>query len=355
MSDPFISVHILAKENTNLGELFLDSCLLSLKDSFYPNEIILMNNGCNKRITEKLFDLHKFDFKDHGCELKVYGTEAQDFCALRNQCLDATNPNADYVHWIDTDEVYYPEDLDILKNQVLSQVIGKMSVGWSYFYHFMIDPFNVQCDNLHKKAALELDDYRVAKDNIFGYHKGLRWNKEEKVHEHMINLLPNGHIVQTQTEYLHYGYCRQQWRTVTKWLHYDYIKHGHVNHYKVENVHIDPNGVEVPHDTPNSKMIQKEYFRDWRVPNGDFLQDRRTVCTPYPNKIAGIERSSLPQGALDIIGSAKTGSEWDVRINTLDNSDFLQEWVQKYQECNNSWSATLDWVVDEMVKIDWAV
>lgn len=348
---PFVSTHILSKETTNLGVKFLEAAFTSLHQAAYPNEIVILDNGS----FEPIFDLYSTwipKFKEFDCEVKIIKSDANNFCDLRNQCLEHTNPNATYIHWQDTDEVYYPEDLDILKNNVIPNH-PKFGMGWSTFYHFMIHPFQIQADNLKTKKIHELvkDDCRSSKDNMFWYHKGLKWVPTKRVHEKMGNVL-NFPSLHTGMEYCHFGYIRPQWVTCLKWLHYDIIEHGHVGHYKTENVFVTEDGVEVPDGTPNSKMIQKEYLREWRTPTKDFLWDRRAVCLPFPNVTC---REYLPEAAVTMLNGCTNEKEWSEYCGKLDSIEFLERWEQKYKECNNSWSATLDWVVQEMEKVKWAI
>jgi len=331
---------MIVKENTHLGEKFLNACFKSLHEGYYPNEIILIDNGSSDFILD-LQNQWKKDLKDDlDCNVKIINSDLKDFTSLRNLCIEHTSPTTDFMHWIDSDEVYYPQDLDRLKNYIMPANPHASEI-WTLFYHFMINPFMIQD--------------KCSKDNIFGFHKGLKW--QGKTHEKLHNK-KQGSIVgnsATRVEYLHYGYIRHQWRTCLKWLHYDYIQHGHVNGYKLENLE------------ENSKTVQKDWFRDWRDPN-HVVHDRRRCCSLFPNgkeeitvkllqdgKLKPLHyycKTDLPDAALELMNGCKNEQQWIAYIDSLDGNDFWEQWQDKKNEVG-SWRETLDWVVDEMNKIDW--
>lgn len=352
---PFVSVHMIVKEQTQLGIKFLDACLESLHEASYPNELVIVDNGSHTDVFD-LYSTWRPLFENFDCDFKIIKSDCKNFMDLRNTCLDHTSPFTDYFHWIDSDEVYYSSDLDLLKNECMAKEKNVRQI-WTYFYHFMINPFMVQSDNLRRKKLEELtiDEYRSSKDNIFGYHQGIRWGKGadgqiKKVHEKVENK-KEGKDVDFECSYLHLGYTRKAFETMFKWMHYDYIEHGHINHYKMENVSHLEDGTEVENGTPNSKMTQKEYLRDWRVPNGDFLQDRRKYCTPFPNKVC---REDLPESFITLLNGCKNESDWLTYINKLDkDSEFLNKWVEEYNK-TKSWASTMDWCLAEAIKNDWS-
>ena len=327
----FISVHMIVKENTRLGLKFLNGCFKSLYDAQYPDEIVLCDNGSFKLVFE-LYREWIGKFKEFGCEVKLFSSNAKDFTGLRNECLARTNPDAHYWHWIDSDEMYYPEDLDVLKNDVVKDRLDFRQI-WTYFHHFMIHPWQIQD--------------MATKDNFFRFTPKVRWHGG--VHEHVHpDSLPEGHCFQSEVEYLHYGYVRQQWRTCLKWLHYDWIQHGHLNGYKRENI-----------QNPDGSVVQKDWFRDWRHPN-NILWDRNTVCKPYPNDKT---KNFVCQGATDLVNpqfmfdssfNELNIDNWSEYTEELDKSEFWQKWQDKYEEVG-TWTDTLDWVAQEMVKCDWSV
>jgi hypothetical protein len=301
-----------------------------LYDANYPDEIILCDNGS----FQPVLDLYKDwtdKFKEHDCQIKLFHSNSKDFTSLRNECLARTNKCADYWHWIDSDEIYYPEDLDILKNDVVKDRKDIKQI-WTYFFHFMIHPWQIQdvC----------------SKDNFFRFSPNVRWYGG--VHEHVRpDSLPQGMVVQSGVEYLHYGYVRQQWRTCLKWLHYDWIQHGHLNGYKLENC-----------ENPDKSITQKNWFRDWRHPN-NILWDRGPICKPYPS--SNWTKQYLCDGALDLLNpqfmfktkfDTLTIDNWDSYIEELDPSEFWQKWQEMYKKYGN-WADTLDWVAAEMVKCEW--
>lgn len=342
MSEPFVSVHQIVKENTNLGCEFINACYTSLLESGYPNEIVVVDNGSAPFVFD-VYSEWKKKFKDIDCNFILIKSDANTFCDLRNRCLESTYPKADFIMWCDSDEVWYPEDLDFLKTYVMLDTKNIAQI-WTYFYHFITHPFQIQVDPIQlKKNELTLDFIRCSKDNIFKYHKGLQWTKEKKVHEKMSNVLEGEAVWSTQSEYLHYGYCRHQWRTFLKWLHYDIIEHGHVGGYKDENIT----------DKDGNIVEQKDYLRDWRVPNGNFLWDRNAICIPYPATEIG-SRDYLPEGAKQLIGDCKNEKDWIKRIDDLDGNEFLHRWEEKVKEVG-SWKNSLDWVVEECQKTNWGL
>lgn len=326
----FISVHMIVKENTKLGLKFLNGCFQSLYDAQYPDEIVLCDNGSFKPVFG-IYHQWISKFKSYGCNVKLFQSDAKDFTGLRNECLSRTNRDAHYWHWIDSDEMYYPEDLDVLKNDLIQDRTDIRQI-WTYFYHFMIHPWQIQD--------------KCTKDNFFRFTPNVRWYGG--VHEHVHpDSLPEGSILQSNVEYLHYGYVRQQWRTCLKWLHYDWIQHGHLNGYKRENC-----------QNSDGSITQKDWFRDWRHPNS-ILWDRNSVCKPYPSDIGtkdyvcqGAEDLVNPQFLFDTKFDELNANNWNDYIEELDKNEFWQKWQDKNKEVGN-WTDTLDWVVDEMVKCDW--
>src|SRR5947208_1150748 len=115
----FISVHMIVKERTNLGYKFLEAAFTSLYEATYPHEIILIDNGSSDKVLNTLYPKWIEKFKKVGITLKAYCNSSDDFGELRNQCIALTSPLAHIVHWIDSDEVYFPEDLDNFKNYLL--------------------------------------------------------------------------------------------------------------------------------------------------------------------------------------------------------------------------------------------
>ncbi len=342
MSIPFMSVHIISKENTRLGEQFVHACLSPLVESQYPNEIVLVDNGSKDYIFD-VYNYYKPQFEAFDCEFKLIRSELCKFNDLRNLCIEHTNPLADFFHWIDTDESYFPQDLDVLKNTVIpNEKKYKIRQIWSCFYHFMINPLQVQVtlDKVRNNLPLDKDDCRSWKDNIFAFHKGIRWKHEEGVHEHVDNLA-EGLPLFSSMEYLHLGYCRAQWRTFIKWMHYDHIEHGHINAYKVENV--------------DGQM--QDYLRDcedlhkvvYNRNPGTCLRDRQPFCVPFPNVIC---RNETHEHFDKLLNGCKNNDDWQTYLSKLDSDDFWLQWQQKHKELG-SWKATLDWALDESLKAKW--
>lgn len=348
--NPFVSVHMIVKENTHLGESFGNGCFYSLHEAQYPNEIVLIDNGCPEFMTTNVFEPWKLKFKDIDCNFKIIKSDLTKFCDLRNLCLEHTNPNSDFITWQDFDEVFYPEDLDLVKNYLMPEHIGAGKI-WSYFYHTVISPFQVQV-NVNKvkaKQGLNLDDYRNSKDNIFSYNKNLRW--EGDVHEHLHNLTSDREV-QSNLEYMHYGYCKAQWRIMLKWLKYALLEFGHIGVYKDETIDVDEDGNNILDSKKERvKSVQLDYLRSWRSPD-NIIHDRREFCRTYPEVSIGT-KDHIPDGAKLIIGDCKTEADWISNLNKLDSNEFWLRWQDKYKEVG-SWKNTLDWAVGEMEKVGWS-
>ena len=340
---------MIVKESTNLGKLFLNACFQSLKDSQYPNEIVLIENGSTKDIFEEVYEPWTKTFKEMDIDLRVIPSDLKYFGELRNACIQNTNPKADWFHWMDSDESYYPEDLDSLRNYVLEKATNDgITLVWSYFYHLMIHPWQVQC-NPKQMVDYKADDIRSFKDNIFKFTKNVKFDKP--VHEKLTGR-DNQNSMQSNTEYIHMGYLRQQWRTSLKWLHYDMLEHGHVGGYKLENIEVDEDGNNIL-DThkPKIQTIQKDYFRDWRNPN-NVLWDRNSISVPWPNPAA--VRMTMPDGVNNILAAVETPNQegWDKFLDKLDGNEFWHRWQAKHDEVGN-WRETLDWVVSEAERVKW--
>lgn len=351
----FVSVHMLVKENTNLGKWFLKGSFKSLLQSEYPNEIVLVDNGCSKDVLDEVIFPWEQAFKDSGIDFKYHTSDLKLFRDLRNFCLEHTNPHANFWHWIDSDEIYYPEDLDVLKNYTLEDALRQdVSLVYSYFYHMMIHPFQVQ-NNPDKRDSVSgkwktynEDDFRSFKDNIFAFTPDVKWNKP--VHE-KVSGLKNSRIFQSSCEYIHLGYCRSQWRTFLKWLHYDVLEHGHVGGYKLENIEVDADGINIGESKkPAVKTIQKDYLRDWRYPD-NCLWDRNSISIPFP---AYCGKQHVPEGVRDMLDQLETQDEagWKKWIESIDDRSFYERWEAKKNEVG-CWKDTLDWAVEEAEKLKW--
>jgi hypothetical protein len=235
--------------------------------------------------------------------VKLIEDDSKVFCDLRNKALENTNPSAKYFHWIDSDEVLIPKEWTPIKEMLATYDTGQVH---TYGIHLMVNP--------------SLTQYTFTKENIFRLHRFLKWGKG--VHEKMQNPLPGIH--QADVHYLHFGYCKSQWRTFIKWIHYDMIEFGHVNRYKDENV--------------DGKIV--DYLRDWRNPNA-ILQDRIQASEKY--------KGEKPNVAMRIF---EHENDWETFIRSVDDQSFWIGWQEKFKELG-SWKVTLDWVVEEQSKAGW--
>ncbi len=316
--DPRVSVQIIAKETTPLGKLLFSCCLQALHDSDWADEIILVNDGCSADVI-KMVEGFDYAFQEKGVKfLTVLLTERKDYnySELRQAALDKTGEGMNVYHWVDTDEVYFPDHLSNFK-ETLRQKVEVFSQAYTYFYHMIFDPRTWQ--------------FKATKDNIFGFNGQQLWSKG--VHEKVVGIQP-GSKVQTNIEYLHFGYLRPQWQTCLKWLHYDMIEHGHVDGYKDERL-----------EDANGNVYTKPWFRDWRTPN-TILDDRRPESEengPWPD-------DKIPDAARPIF--EHTG-RWDEFLLETEDHTFWKNW-ESNAKAQGSWKDTLDIVIAAMTRCGWA-
>jgi len=314
--DTKVSIQIIAKETTPLGRLFFQCCLQALLDSDWPNEIIIVDNGCSADVLSMVDGFHQ-EFALQGTHLRVEPLLGNvTYSDLRNFGMSLISPDTTIYHWVDTDEVYFPEKLNQLR-KTLEKYEGKLRQIYTYFYHFTFDPRTWQ--------------FKATKDNIFAYHKGLHWTKG--VHEHVDGLLP-GQKVQTDVEYLHFGYLRPQWQTTLKWLHYDMLEFKNVDRYKDERL-----------EDQDKKVYTEPYFREWRTPN-TILDDRREECAkqgPWP-------RERVPAAAAPVYAQA---DRWDEFLRETEDYTLWDRW-QELCLAADGWRDTLDEIVRIMEACNWS-
>jgi len=314
---PRVSVHICAKETTPLGKLFFQCCLQALQDSNWPDEIIIVDDGCSKPVVE-LYMWFAELFRNRGVPVTTASAGGiKTYAGLRNKALELTDRFCTVMHWIDTDEVYFPDQLNALKRDL--EHVPDFRQAYTYFYHFINNPLQWQ--------------FKATKDNIFRFSPTLKW--EKGVHEKMTGLVGTA-AVQTNVQYLHFGYIRPQWQTCLKWLHYDMIEHGNVDRYKDERF-----------EDADKKVYTKPWFREWRTPN-TILDDRIPVCKeqgPWDVK-------NVPAAARPIYEHA---NEWDQFLLRIEDHSFWNHWEYLAKApglCN--WRETLDQVVKEMTECGWS-
>lgn len=283
-----VCVHIIAKETTNFGSLMFRSCLDSMKD--YADEIVVIDNGCSEDIVKMVKEYNVNYHRDEGTNFKDLRNSALDKMELKDpEC---------FIHWIDTDEVYFSSTLLHLK----SQLDPNHSTVTTQLVHFMIDPDKYQ--------------YLEKKRNIYKWHPGLRWVGD--VHENITNVAP-GKSIDTNLNYLHFGYCREQWKTFLKWLFYDTLQFNHVDRYKDERLE---DGTTVP------------YLRDWRTPD-TIIEDRRPETKQYVGNYP-VEMSEWFQAWQN------SGKEWREYLEEINGEDPLWEYWKKLYEEKGNWRDTLE-------------
>lgn len=207
---PWISLQIVAREIDALGLAWYRSCLESLTG--YPDELIVVDNGSSPEVLAMVRELLP-RFANHRL---IEAPAERDFSRLRNLALEATDPRATHVHWVDSDEIFRPHELPELRRALRDPRVA----AWStVLVHLMIDPERVE--------------NRQVKWNVFRYAPGMRWSRG--VHE-VLEGGPAGPRSFAPIEHLHLGYCRPQWQTFLKWLRYAELEHGDIERYRLETV-----------------------------------------------------------------------------------------------------------------------
>ena len=125
--------------------------------------------------------------------------EDQGFAAARNLLLANVN-DGDHVLYVDADECHFPEQLQLLKDQILpiTDDIG------AHFIHFTLG------SNAFEKFE--------ARTIIVRKTKGTRW--EGKVHEKLVHDDPNRYLFHSDYHYAHFGYVRDQSLIANHWKQY---------------------------------------------------------------------------------------------------------------------------------------
>jgi len=296
MSEPKISVHILAKETTELGNRLFESCVQSILDADYAYEIIIVDNGCEPGLVDGQWG---------ECQITVIdGTNIADFAALRNLALEYTGKDCTHFHWIDTDECYPKETLSKLKEMAKNDNISAIT---TWFWHFMIDPTQWQ--------------EQQNKTNFYKLVPGIKW--ELPVHEHLVGY-DKTKVAHLNASYHHYGYIRPQWVQALKWIKYDVWQKGNANHYREY------------YDGGWEKVV--DYYSDERTPD-QCLEDRRSYCSKYiGNHTDGFEKNIIEPW----IDSGKTWNEW---LKTINDCTMWDEWEEKRKELG-SWKDTISWACE---------
>lgn len=211
---PRISVHIIAKETTNYGRMIFEASLRSLLigNSGYADQIILVDDGCSDDVVQMFVSLFpSCGFNEGNLKIVVSNGAYPSFAEKRNVCLEYTHKDSDFIHWIDTDDIYHTGILNNFKDNFLSvpEKVKDLSKGICYFYHAMGCPWLIE-------------EY-YPKDNFFRYNSNLRWGKS--VHERLENLSPGSEML-IPLFYYHVGYTRSVISTSCKWIHYSMLEDG---------------------------------------------------------------------------------------------------------------------------------
>jgi glycosyltransferase involved in cell wall biosynthesis/GT2 family glycosyltransferase len=286
--DPWLSLHIVAKETTPLGLEFFRSCLRSLVD--YADEFIIVDNGCSGNV------LAMVNEELRGRMFRVLpALGVRDFSLLRNMALENTSRPATHIHWVDTDEIFFPSQLLRLKEALRDPDIAVMHV---LLVHFMREPTLVQ-------------DVQVNRC-IFRRTAGLRWRGV--VHE-VVEGAAKGRTSFMPARFLHFGYCRPQWETCLKWLQYAALEYGSLDRYRWEMV-----GGE-----------RRAWFGERRSPD-TIVEDREVG--PYEGKYP-------PSCAPWLEAWHHSGLPWRDFLKTMVDHTPWEEWQRLARE-SGSWEATLE-------------
>lgn len=302
MTEPKISVHMLAKEETELGRRLFLSAVESVLEADYAHQLVILDNGCKPEIIKDVEDLTlKYFDQDRIDWTSIVESDSRDFSELRNKCLELTRDECSHFHWIDTDEIYPKNSLDKIKRVLVQQ---DPAAVMNYFTHFMIDPLQWQLQQ--------------NKINVYKLVPGLRWNKA--VHEHLLGY-DEKNVIAANAHYLHFGYIRPQWMQALKWLRYDVWEKGHANGYREY------------FDEGWNKVV--DYYHDDRTPN-QCLEDRREYCQPYEGSYPPAFRKYI----LDPWDSSRL--QWDDWLDSIMDWQTWVEW-QVEREAKGSWKETIGW------------
>ncbi len=233
---PKLIANILATVKSEDDRILLKACI----DSIYPvvDKILILASK----------DEH-FDEWAHLDKVSVFWRdpdfiEKNGFAAARNELL-AKVPIDDFVLWIDSDEVAFPEQLKHLYDLLQSDSVFLDGIT-THFIHFCLG------SNAYERFERRL--------NIFKNHAALRW--VGKTHEKLNR--PPYSVFHSDYIYHHYGYVRDQAYVFSRWRQYALLE-GQENPYHVEEV----DGEILP------------YFRDERDGPDKILEDRKKTLLPY--------------------------------------------------------------------------
>lgn len=306
MTEPKISVHILAKETDNFGKLLFESTIQCLLDAKYAYQIIVIDNGCGYSAMKSI-DMMCNSAVNSGI-LPVYTkieAEGDSFAALRNQAIEKIDPVCTHLHWIDTDECYPMVTCAAIKEIIRQTDANALQLN---FTHFMITP------SLYQEVYPKINVHRIKPE--------LKWTGE--VHETLV--YDKSEVIVTDLHYLHFGYIRPQWQTAIKWLRYDVWQHGHANAYRQFN----------------DDGVTKDYYTDDKTPD-QCLDDRLTVAKTYDPDKYGFPRPFVDFVLMPWVDSRLSWNDW---VNEMVGTEIWERWQDKREELG-SWKATIGWICEE--------
>ncbi|NUM33095.1 MAG: glycosyltransferase [Candidatus Brocadiae bacterium] len=293
---PRISVHIISKETDLLGLHFFKSCLSAIRG--YPDELIVVDNGSSPEV----LDMVREEMKHFAGKL-ILKPEIESFHELRNIAIENMDKNATHLHWIDTDEIYFPEQLPRLREAMSDDTI---SMFRTTLVHFMIDPITLQDKQL--------------KQNVFRCTSELQWSKS--VHEVLKGKAP-GRSAFIPIEHLHFGYCRPQWQTFLKWIRYAILENKNADMYRKEAL--------AERNLP--------WFRGSRTPD-TILDERFPKLSRYPGE--------YPKCCDDWLKPwFQSGEPWKEHLKKLVDHGFWEQW-QWLRTQKGSWAETLPEIIQKM-------
>jgi glycosyltransferase involved in cell wall biosynthesis len=241
----FISGQLIVRERTEFGGRLVSACLESLRG--FLDEVIIVNNGCSEEVHGMIMSQMKewpteYTFVMHG--------EDADFSTLRNFALANMCPKADWVFQFDSDDIFWPEKLVLVKDK-MRQV--RECCLYGHFYHLMEVPFIYQGMYKHR--------------HLYPVSPCMGW--EKAVHEKLMGVHEKEE--DSGLVWTHWGYTRSVIATAIKWVHYQVLEKGNADCYKQDCL-FSGRGIE------------------------HILDDRQPLCTPYKEKFPPAAQKWLVDG-----------------------------------------------------------
>jgi Glycosyl transferase family 2 len=202
----FISGQLIVREQTEFGSRMVAACLESVV--VFLDEIIVIDNGCMPTARANIMSM----LNRHNKKYVYVECSSADFSTLRNDALGRMDPAADWFFQFDSDDIFWPEKLTKVKDDLYKR--NSKACLYGHFYHFMETPFKYQ--GMYKHRHL----YPVSKD--------MHW--ELPVHEKLSGVPDKEE--DSGLVWTHWGYTRSVISTFIKWVHYAVLEKGNADCYK---------------------------------------------------------------------------------------------------------------------------